>query len=890
MGLSITIGGIEINHGMGLYSFGSKNPPQQPPHNGSFSMRGLANFPNSGFALRWIRVKVSGFHYLRYTKINISQDEIIFMDYTIVPLNSVDWLVIILFLMVSMIIGLYYSKQAGGSLVEYFVAGRKMTWWLAGTSIVATSFASDTPLVIAGWMRTIGLERNWFWWGGIMGMMLCTFFYARLWRRANLITDVEFNELRYSGIAAKGLRIFHASYRSLIQNTLVMGWVTLAMAKIIDVTLDIPTLVFIKGQILPELFDKRLIISQVADLSIIQVWPIIGKAIIPAKASGIIVCLTMAAGYTTLSGLWGVMVTDFFQFTFAMIGVITLMFVIIFKAGGPTEVVLKANQAVKDGIVINQLPLDRNLLPNAKLPKSYQENPDLIDKLITSGVCRRDAENPSMLYWSCPGLTRQEVAAKLISAKVDNQEEILTLWQNAYTIVKAHFTEFRTTQKLIHHGFLIEDRDASGKTTEYFRLADISLSSDEILAQLNTTDIENKGAFMAAWHNDRLVNPKKITSFLPPFDLKGGGLMAVWSLIVFLGLQWWAGGEGGGFLAQRLFSCKNEKDSVMAMLWFNLWHFVLRPWPWIIVGIASLFMIPDITAYGKHYDAEYAYVVMFMKFLPMGLKGFLVAALIAAYMSTIATHVNFGASYVVNDLYHRFINKKMDEKTGILVSRLASVFLAILAGIYAYFSSSISEGWFLFFELMSGVGFVVLMRWYWWRISAWSELAAMASSLIMYGILNKTQIFHSFLLTIGAPTYILDEYAVRFSINIVCTTMIWMTVTYFTPPENEEHLIRFYRRVRPGGWWGPIAAKVHVQDEKILHVGRIEWISWGLGVAGLFTMLIGLGKLCFGQYWQALIYGIASVILTIQLFKQLGKMDWSDIGGSTEEVDRGSIH
>ena len=188
---------------------------------------------------------------------------------TLQPLIGLDWAIIAAFFIITLGIGLYFSKRATGSMTEYFVAGRKMTWWVAGTSIVATSFAADTPLVISGWMRTIGLERNWFWWGGIMGMMLCTFFFARLWRRANILTDVEFNELRYGGKPAAGLRIFHATYRSLIQNTLVMCWVTLAMTKILEVTLNIPTLVFVHGQLIPELVATGLEASSVIDPSII---------------------------------------------------------------------------------------------------------------------------------------------------------------------------------------------------------------------------------------------------------------------------------------------------------------------------------------------------------------------------------------------------------------------------------------------------------------------------------------------------------------------------------------------------------------------------------------------------------------------------------------------
>ena len=202
---------------------------------------------------------------------------------TLTPLGVWDWSVIGLFFLITLGIGVYFSKRATGSMLEYFVAGRKMTWWLAGTSIVATSFAADTPLVISGWMRSIGLERNWFWWGGIMGMMLCAFFFARLWRRSGIMTDVEFNELRYGGKPAAGLRIFHATYRSLIQNTLVMCWVTLAMSKILEVTLNLPTLVFVDGSLLPQMVASGVDVMSEINPETIANWPIIGQAIIEPK-------------------------------------------------------------------------------------------------------------------------------------------------------------------------------------------------------------------------------------------------------------------------------------------------------------------------------------------------------------------------------------------------------------------------------------------------------------------------------------------------------------------------------------------------------------------------------------------------------------------------------
>jgi Na+/proline symporter len=732
-----------------------------------------------------------------------------------------------------------------------------MTWWLAGTSIVATSFAADTPLVIAGWMRTIGLERNWFWWGGIMGMMLCTFFFARLWRRADILTDVEFNELRYSGKPAAGLRIFHATYRSLIQNTLVMCWVTLAMTKILEVTLNIPTLVFLKGDLVPTFVAKGVEIASVLDPETVALA-------VPAKITGIVLCLSVAAIYSTISGLWGVMATDFFQFCLAMTGTIVLMVIVFVAAGGPRDMVAKAEHAVNSGAVINR-------------PRQTRAAAEFDKALAASGLITEDTGGK--YQWTADGLTEAMVKARLADTNPDG--EALTEWKAAYTVPRSAFTDFDAVDRITAAGILVEDRDSSGELLDYYRLSSVKWDSEKLSEQLDAAGVTNKADIMAAWHNDKVVPSFKITSFLPPFDLKGGGLLAVWSIVVFLGLQWWAGGEGGGFLAQRLFSCKNEKHSVMAMLWFNLANFVLRPWPWIVVGIASLFLIPDITAFGANYDAEYAYVIMLMKYLPTGLKGLMVASLMAAYMSTISTHVNFGASYVVNDLWKRFISKKGSAKSNVLVSQIASILLALLAGVASYFANNVGGLWLTMFELMSGAGFVVLLRWYWWRISAWSELSAMFSTLAFFCLLNFTHVFHALFNLVGAPVYLLDEYPVRFTLNLVCSTIVWVTVTFLTPPEKEENLVRFYQRIKPAGWWNHIAAKAG--NPHHLTVGRLEWACWGLGVSGLFAMIASLGKACFGLYFQSLGYGIYAAVATWLIFRLIDKMDWSGMAATEEE-------
>lgn len=787
------------------------------------------------------------------------------------PLHSFDWYVIGAFFGVSIAIGLYFSRKGTVSLSDYFVAGRKMTWWIAGTSIVATTFASDTPLVISGWCRTSGIEKNWFWWGGLMGTMLCTFFFARLWRRSGVLTDIEFNELRYSGKRAAGLRLFHAGYGALVKNTIIMGWVTLAMSKILEVTLDIPTLIFLKGQWLPTLVPKGVNPVSVLDWASVAQFPLIGDAVIPAKVTGILLCFGVAVFYSAIAGLWGVLATDFFQFIFAMVGSIIFMVVLLVHCGGPSGMVTKAQSAVREGRVFNKAPRPRDQIERAALEKALHKQS--LRTVMDVGLLT-DEEGETALRWTDDSLSEQDVRSRIERLPLPVQNVVLDLWKSSFTISRASFPDSTEIEKLIQAGLLTEARSPKGVREDYYLLSSVSTSEKELLARLDAAGVMDKGGFMAAWRKDQTVPARNISSFLPPFDLKGGGLLALWSFIVFVGLQWWGGGQGGSFLSQRLFACKDEKHSVLAMLWYNLAHYALRPWPWIVAGIASLWLIPDITAYGAHYDQEYAYVVMFMKYLPVGLKGLMVASLMAAYMSTISTQVNLGASYFINDLYRRFIHPTASERHNLVLSQLTTIVLALIAGIYAFYSSSIASGWFTILEMLSGAGLVLLVRWYWWRVNAWSEIAAMASSLGLYGVLNWTRLFHRLCSWFGAPQYWMDEYAVRFTLNLVISTVIWVVVTYLTAPEPETKLVDFYRRVRPAGFWKPVAERAGVVHP--LMIGKAEYTAWALGSGGLICLVVGLGKVVLGQYLGAVFLIALGIVAAAGVMRLVSQMDWSD--------------
>ncbi|MBI4435836.1 MAG: Na+:solute symporter [Candidatus Omnitrophica bacterium] len=588
----------------------------------------------------------------------------------IISLALIDWLIILAYFVLSLSIGLYYTKRATGSLTEYFVAGRTLSWWLAGTSIVATSFAADTPLAIAGIVRTRGIQGNWYWWSGLMGGMLCVFFYARLWRRARILTDVEFVELRYGGKAASLLRLFHALYRSTLFNCVTMGWVILAMTKIVHELLG---------------WDK-------------------------AFSVGILVFVTLI--YTLLSGLWGAVVTDFFQFIWAMLGCIMLAVIVVVKTGGPAALAMKSVAAAK------------------------------------------------------------------------------------------------------------------------------TLSASETLS--------------------KVVAPDQLLGFVPS---PGATKLAVFSFFVFIFFQWLGGGEGGGFLAQRLFSTKNEKHSMLAVLWYNFAHYAVRPWPWIIVGLGSLIYFPNIA------DPESSYPKMMVLFLPVGLKGFLVAAFLAAFMSTITTHLNWGASYLINDVYKRFVKKDAPERHYVFMSQVATFMMAVLAGLTAWRMKSIYEAWLFIQLLMVGTSLVVLLRWYWWRVNAWSEVSAMISSLFISLTLEKAPYFRS----IQGPDY----YAVRLVITLGLCTVIWLVVTFLTKPVEQKQLEEFFRHVRPGGFWGPIARKC--KDIKKLHLGWPEVTNFFLGTICIYASLFSIGWLVMGQYRLGLMAAALCAVSGWAMFFLISKMDWEGI-------------
>ena len=576
-------------------------------------------------------------------------------------LSGLDWGVIIAYLLVSVGIGLYFIKRASGSMADYFVAGRNVTWWLAGISMVATTFAADTPLVIARIVRTQGIQGNWYWWASAIGATLCVYFFARLWRRSRLITDAEFMELRYAGKPAVFLRAFYAFFRSVFCNSIVLGWVILAMYKIVYTLLGWP--------------------------KVASTWALVFISVI----------------YIFSSGLWGVLATDFFQFFLAMTGCIILAGIVLIDAGGPAALVAKATAAC-----------------------------------------------------------------------------------------------------------------AADKT----------------------------GA---------LVAPSQLIGFFP--DAHSSSL-AVLTFLIFITMQWWQSSQGDGFMAQRLFSCKNEKHSLLAMLFYSFLHYAVRPWPWIIVGIGSLIYFPNLA------DPETAYPMMMIKFLPNGLRGMLVAAFLAAFMSTVVTHINLGASYLVNDIYKRFIKPDESDKHYVWVSRFSIVAITLLAGCVCLLMKSVYSAWLLGTALMAGPAVIVLLRWYWWRINAWSEITALLSAVV----LTIASLNIGFL---GGEDY----YPIRLVLIILLSTGFAILATFLTKPEPQEQLEKFYSRVRPGGWWKPVSERL--PEISPVRVGKPEFLNWAATFVCVYSALFAIGWFCLGR-WQA---GAAATAVCAALLafilKRIDSMNWA---------------
>ncbi len=588
-------------------------------------------------------------------------------------LTSLDWLIVLASITLSFVPAILLARRAGSSTAEFFTSGRAAPWWLIGVSMVATTFSTDTPNLVTNLIREGGVANNWQWWAFLLTGMATVFFYARLWRRSGVLTDLEFYEIRYSGRPATFVRGFRAIYLGLFFNCVIMASVNLAAAKIANVMLG---------------------------------WPM-GKTLV--------VCGVMNIAFAATSGLWGVLVTDFIQFGIAMAG--------------------------------------------------------------------------------------------------------------------------------------------------SFAAAYFALKQPEV------------GGLVGLVHR---VDPKML-SLLPDFGDWG---MTISVLIVPLTVQWWSvwypGAEpgGGSYIAQRMLAARSERDALGGTLFFNIAHYALRSWPWIIVALASTLVFPHLTDISRAFPYvdqrlighDMAYPAM-LKFLPAGFMGLMVAGLLAAYISTISTHLNWGSSYLVHDFYRRFVRTGADERHYVLVSRIVTALLMVLAGLTTLVLDSARQSFQLLMSVGAGTGLIYLLRWFWWRINAWSEIAAMASSfLIAIGFFVAVKM--------GAqiPAHI------SLLITVAATTVVWLVVTLLTAPADRATLVRFYRLVRPAGrGWLPVQAEAGVGPSPDSMAQSL--LGWVLGCTMVYAALFGTGSFLYGKTAQGMVWLVVFVVSAGGLIRLLPRM-WSAKGAT----------
>lgn len=582
--------------------------------------------------------------------------------------STIDWAIIGAFFVVSLLIGLFTSKKAGTSAKEFFLSGRNMPWWLLGVSMVATTFSADTPNLVTDIVRKNGVAGNWAWWAFLLTGMLTVFVYAKLWRRSEVTTDLEFYELRYSGKGAAFLRAFRAIYLGVFFNVVIMATVSLAAIKIGGVMLGL---------------------SPVQTLLIASIVTVV---------------------YSSLGGLKGVLLTDFFQFFIAMIGSFGAAYFIL------------------DLPEIGSL---NNLLTHENVADKLNFLPDFTDPNV----------------------------------------------------------------------------------------------------------------------------------YIPLFILP-------------IAIQWWAtwypGSEpgGGGYIAQRMLSAKDEKNAMGATLFYNVAHYAMRPWPWILIALSSLVLFPNISDLQAAFPNipadklgdDLAYSAM-LTFLPTGLIGIVLASLIAAVMSTLSTHLNWGSSYVVNDFYLRFIKPDASDKQLVAVGRISTVVLMVLSAILALALSSALDAFNILLQIGAGTGLIFILRWFWWRINAFTEISAMAISFVVaifFEVINPN------IDLIHIPA---EQAYLKLIYSVSITTIGWMLVTFLTAPEKDEVLLSFYRKVRPAAYgWKKVLDRFPAEKQEQGQLPK----EIGLMLAGtvmVYSALFSTGFFIYGNTLGGIIGAVISIACSIVIIR-----------------------
>ena len=584
-------------------------------------------------------------------------------------MHRIDWLIVLLYFILTMGLGLYLSRRAAKSLVDFFVSGRSLPWWLAGTSMAATTFSIDTPLYICGVVASRGIAGNWEWWSFGISHIILIYIFARLWRRAEIVTDAELTEMRYGGNTAAILRGIKAFLFAVPINCIGIGYAMLAMVKVVDALELWQSLGFSPGENG-------------------KIWSVIGVSLFVLLYSG-------------FSGLWGVVATDFFQFFLALFGAIVVAIVAVNHVGGIHELIPQVQQ-VNDIDVLSFFPLT-----------------------FSNGG----------LHWS----------------------------------------------------------DAAGITATTFS--------------------------------------------------------------AYLFIQWWSfrRSDGGGEFVQRLAAAKDEAEAEKSAWFFNLLHYIVRTWPWILVALVAMVIYPDLS------DRELGYPKLMLEFLPPAFLGLVVASLIAAFMSTVSTSINWGASYLTNDLYRRFIKPDADQAELVLMGRFASILVTVLGAVAAFYSTDIRTVFRLVIAIGTGPGLVLILRWFWWRINAPAELAAMVGGFLIGLITSLNPEFNS----------IFPDFGYKLLFISVTTAIIWLTVMFLTPPEDDAILDEFYRRVRPGGiGWQKQRQRTGVAPATDLSRELIKVVA---GSLLLFSSMFAIGGFLLLQSltgWICLVIAVVSGLWLRQLNKR----------------------
>lgn len=607
-----------------------------------------------------------------------------------------DWGIVVAYLALALAVGAWVSRRAGRSIDSYFVAERGLPWWWLGTSMVATTFAADTPLVVAGLVAEYGVAGNWFWWSWAISHVSMAVVFAALWRRARILTDAELVELRYGGRSATLLRGFKAVFFAIIINGIVLGWVIRAMVKI--------AAPFVR-------WDEWLGAGRLEAFE--AAWPGFLTIGGPGDTLTVLVLFGFIALYSSLGGIRGVILTDLLQFALALGASIAFAWFAVDAVGGLGD--LRAGLAV-------------------------------------------------------------------------------------------HY------------------------------------DADQVLA------------------------------FVPA---AGAAWLPVQVFLIYIAVQWWAQyfSDGSGYLAQRLFAARDDAHAEAGGLWFVIANYALRTWPWVLIGLVALVLFPlGVTGDGPaaamvEADREMAYPVLMSELLPTGLLGMLFASLLAAFMSTVDTHINWGSSYLVNDLYRRFLRPGASQRELVAVSRASVVGLAALAVVVAAQIESIAQAWRFFIALGAGLGLPAMLRWLWWRINAWTEivgmLAATSAALVLYPLFPDAR----------------DEYLLVVIVTFSMTAAL--VATFVTDPVPRDHLARFVQRVRPPGWWAGLPGRAPRRAAAWLAV------AWLAGNVGVFALLFGTGHALLGRLIPGVLIAALGGVATIGTLVAMGRARRHHEGNDTARTTSG---